>query len=733
MGLRLDQFVERIHHEDGLCVAAHVNSVQGLRHHFRLTGREILSLLSSDAAAALENEQQISNALKEYLFSVGLDAIEVAKASDQPHYRWFSTRNGREVGIPVVMHNDAHCIEDFGRAERITWVKMTSLSLKGLRDALKFAETRIRFTSDLPTPPSPRLLGLEIVGSNASLFENIQVAFAENLTCLIGPRGSGKSTIVEALRYLFGYNRTLKELDTTNRLSARIRDMQKANLTDCVIRVAYQTTAQEKRVLEATFDPEEDYVTKVYSAEGEPLIVADVESCGDYPLRLFGWSEIETLGREAGRQRDLLDRLIPELAAVRERRDSIRGDLRSNRVDVGKIISVLKEIWGRQNGVIRRYSEYKTAFEKLNTDEVRTHFTALDLAQGKKRVLEMVQANLKAIADKLKTLGAVTLREGIDELLEKAEQTLRDWWLGDALARLKVVDVETDVQKHLTAAIEVLNSFSALLGQHIAAVDQDIAAIHTEIRANFTEDASLQRIADLRANAERRLREVTAVRDDYLKAWKRLRETLGARKQTADSLIECHDQIAGIRARHNQRIEETLNQYFGDRMKISLSFAASGDTQRFVDALVKSKIAASFAAQYRNRRIPEILAAHFNPVTLVRALLSGKAELLADKALPNAPQVTVTTADAQKAIEAWKPWSTDDHAQVDCLADEGSRLETLMAMQEEEWDDSETIQLNGRPVGELSPGQRSSAMLPLIALAESTPLVIDQPEDNLEI
>jgi len=59
---------------------------------------------------------------------------------------------------------------------------MTALSVKGLRDALKFPETRIRFASDLPTPPSPRLLGLEIVGDKATIIANAdgKVSLLEN-------------------------------------------------------------------------------------------------------------------------------------------------------------------------------------------------------------------------------------------------------------------------------------------------------------------------------------------------------------------------------------------------------------------------------------------------------------------------------------------------------------------------------------------------------------------------
>jgi len=324
-GLRLEEFIKRVHKEGGLCVAAHVNSPQGVRHHFRQTANGLINLLSIDPSTQEEQEKKLSDELKDYLLNVGLNALEIAKTTDVRHYRWASTEKGHKVSIPVTMRFDAHCVEDFARPNLVTWVKMTSLGLKGLRDAFKFPETRIRFTTDLPTPPSPLLLGIEIVGENKSLFENERIAFAENLNCLIGPRGSGKSTIVESLRYVFGYNRTLSELDSTNKLSERIREMQKANLTGCLIRVVYQTQAGERRVLEATYDPQEDYATRVFTADGDQLSVADVESSGDYPVRLFGWSEIETLGRDTARQRDLLDRLIVEMP--RENRHYISGDV----------------------------------------------------------------------------------------------------------------------------------------------------------------------------------------------------------------------------------------------------------------------------------------------------------------------------------------------------------------------------------------------------------------------
>ncbi len=40
--------------------------------------------------------------------------------------------------------------------------------------------------------------------------------------------------------------------------------------------------------------------------------------------------------------------------------------------------------------------------------------------------------------------------------------------------------------------------------------------------------------------------------------------------------------------------------------------------------------------------------------------------------------------------------------------------------------------MDGRPIEELSPGQRCSALIPIILVEGSAPLLIDQPEDNLD-
>jgi predicted ATPase len=68
-------------------------------------------------------------------------------------------------------------------------------------------------------------------------------------------------------------------------------------------------------------------------------------------------------------------------------------------------------------------------------------------------------------------------------------------------------------------------------------------------------------------------------------------------------------------------------------------------------------------------------------------------------------------------------------------------VDAVLGFDEVLFDDRPEILLNDRPrekgsalrpIGELSPGQRCSAILPILLLNGQTPLIIDQPEDNLD-
>jgi ABC-type cobalamin/Fe3+-siderophores transport system ATPase subunit len=725
-GLTLSQWVQRVHDEQGICIAAHIDNKQGIRCLFRQTAQQTLRLFCRGEGVELERENDVPESLKNYLLTANLDAIEIQKAIDAAHYRWICTVDGQTKWVATTLKFDAHCVEEFKRPHCTTHIKMTSLGLRDLSEALKFPDTRIRFPENLPDPPLPRVLGIQIKGGDGAFFKDVTIATAENLSCIIGVRGSGKSTIVEALRYAFGYNRTLNELD--KQLASSVSAMQKANLVGCIIRVAYRMKSGEDRILTATFDEKAPYATKVYTPTGDFVDVADVEACGDFKLRLFGWSEIENLGRVPARQRDLLDRLIEEVQPILRKRAELRQELTTNRASVQACIANVRKAFEKNDGEIRRYKEFKADFDKLNTTEVKGLFAALDLAQEKRRVLVKLQANAESQIKKLEP-GAVTLREDLSDILQRGSAALRNWWLEEEIAKLAVVAAESDVQGALQSAVGRRRSFVEIVVEHIKQIDAAADAVQKELQAKFAADDTMQMIADLRANAEERLRRVTDLRDAYTREWTKLLEALGEREKIADRLVSIQNEIAGIRAKHNASNEQRLNRFLPEWMKVSVDFKPSRDTGDFAN-----KLQSLFGARGNQvKKVKQFVEGACTPVAFASMLRFGDLSSLEGKTI-SADQTCLdfTADDTQMVIDKTRPFEKSDPAEVDIMVEDGKRLQLILELQETPWDDFEAILLNGSPVNQRSPGQRSSAMLPLIALAESSPLVIDPPEDNLD-
>ena len=721
-GISLYEWVKRVHDNGGICVAAHVDNDQGVRRRFRQTAIDTLKLFSDANKQTLERDNLVADHLKQYLFDSRIDAIEIHRSSDAPHYHWVDIRNGENRYITTVLTFDAHCVEQFDRKDRVTYAKMTHMGIRGLRDAILFPDTRIRFPENLPTPPSPLVKGMRIDGGEASFFESITIAFAENLSCIIGTRGAGKSTVVEALRYVFGYNRTLEEVDSLQR---PIRDLQRRNLQDCLIQVVYQTSSGEEKILSATFDEKSDYSTKVHSRDGTYIEVADVESSGDFPLRLFGWNEIETLGRSFRKQRDLLDRLIPNLPSALSRRAELRNRVTLNRLKVDHCIEELRVAYGSRDGEIRKYREYKDDFDKINLPEVKDLFTNLDLMKEKREVLLQIFANSEALREDFGGDDREWLQHGIEELLEKGDEALKRWWREDEVAALRLVEREAEIKEHVALAAKLAKEFSALVREHGSNVKSVIDSVNEDLQRRVAENTSLQKVADLRANADDRLRRVIKLRGDYLARFRRLKEVLKERRELCGELEDAQNEITNIRAQQNSNIESILNRFLPKEMQVDIALKPGGDTETFVKWLHGVFGARSNQA----KRIRRVIEERVSPVEFARMIENEEFGGLLEG---NEGDQCLDSKDAEVCLSSTSIFEHDRTADVLVARGDGVMFRRLLDLQEINWDDEEAILLNGIPVNEKSPGQRSSAMLPLIALAEKTPLVIDQPEDNLD-
>ena len=121
---------------------------------------------------------------------------------------------GAKQNLARVLNSDAHTLQALGRnaenARRVTRYKMDAVSFEILGIALEDADARVRI-EDLVPQFVPRILG---VSMNGGFLDGQTIQFSSNLNCIIGGRGTGKSTTFEGVRCLVGGPADSKVVDS---------------------------------------------------------------------------------------------------------------------------------------------------------------------------------------------------------------------------------------------------------------------------------------------------------------------------------------------------------------------------------------------------------------------------------------------------------------------------------------------------------------------------------------
>ena len=146
-------------------------------------------------------------------------ALEISKKGSYEFYTDEDTDNNRlalvkerrkrlnhheNVILPKVMSSDSHSINKLGtNAEgnkKLTRFKVDELSFQALRIALISYESRVRIEDIIPEKV-PKFVKVQIKGG---LLDDQFIDFSNNLSCIIGGRGTGKSTLMEIVRVTSG-------------------------------------------------------------------------------------------------------------------------------------------------------------------------------------------------------------------------------------------------------------------------------------------------------------------------------------------------------------------------------------------------------------------------------------------------------------------------------------------------------------------------------------------------
>jgi energy-coupling factor transporter ATP-binding protein EcfA2 len=532
---------------------------------------------------------------------------------------------------------------------------------------------------------------LESVEINGGFLAGLSLRFPPSLTCIIGPRGSGKSTLAEALRFVFGSSSALKTA----------RDLVQANLGESVITAKTSAGAVgTPYVVRRSFRQQPVLST----SDGKLVSGVELERGTFLPLDVFSSNEIEAIAEatEGDTRRSLLDDLrSEELSKIQfllsDHRRALAANRDAIRAQQAELAGLVEESEELADAPIRLAAMRSTVLQSEVNDEF------IQMSRQRQSNEREMQA-IVAIAS--------LLRVRHDELLHI------QLCCNDTLSAPPEPSTTSLQQAHSSAssALEIVRTASETAVFAIDAALATIAAILTSLRIEhsavdeaFAElqqrNVAASNLARERAAVERAVARHEEVQQKIADTEKSLSSLFAARSRLKALFLLERENISRVR----EEVAAELQREAGSKVRVRVLKNA--------DSLAYQQVLTAGLQGARVRNHDDILAA------LMRLRPEDLAQFMQD---PNSAEFETHTGlgaeRARKILDAFKD-------KLDPL-----ELEVLAI------DDRISIELNvasaAEPIfkdaAELSRGQKCTALLPLLLARRTTPLVIDQPEDNLD-
>ena len=176
-------------------------------------------MVSVHAGKKTNTLEKIKNDIKDDLETNRcIDILEVGSEEDQEAYHKIVFPNIKRI-IPIVICSDNHDIKNYTVKQNL-WIKADP-TFEGLKQILFEPQYRVHIGENPPINPPVRINKVNFNFPTDTVFENEifclsrkqEIEFSPNFTCLIGGRGTGKSTILNLIheKLKAGENKFFKE------------------------------------------------------------------------------------------------------------------------------------------------------------------------------------------------------------------------------------------------------------------------------------------------------------------------------------------------------------------------------------------------------------------------------------------------------------------------------------------------------------------------------------------
>ena len=650
-----------------ICIAAHVASQGG-------------GLLVTLSGQARVNAWKSSNLLACSLPGSSSEAPENIRPI-------IENKNGdymRDRPIAIVNAQDVSNPGDLAKPSSSCWIKMSEVSIEGLRQAFLDPISRIRLASD-PIPEEH--VEFVAITWQGGFLDGAGIHFNENLNVLVGGRGTGKSTMVESLRYVLGLEPLGDEARKIH--EGIIRHVLRSGTKISLLLRLHRPSKHDYRIERTIPNPP---IIRGEDGQVLNLTASDIVS----QVEVYGQHEISELTKSPEKLTRLLERFMERDVMLGRRKAELQRELERSRTRILEITKELMQVEER----LASLPALEDALKRFQEAGLEERLKEQSLLVREEQVLKMASKRITPFR----------------EILENLRRSLpidRAFLSQKALDGLPGKEILSKVDTVLEKFHEALESLTKQLQQALEVADLGLASVHSkwEERKKSVQieyEKILRELQKSKVDGEEFIRLRRQIED--LRPLRERQQMLQRnRKENEDNrrnLLAEWEDLKSEEFRQFERAAKKVNRQLAERVRVRVSFAGNREP---LFELLRECVGGRLSEAIDALRDRDTLSL----MEFVDACRAGRDTL--------SQKFRFSPAQAERIV--------------------GASPDTCMEIEELDLAPTSMIELNvageGQPhqwqlLEDLSTGQKATAVLLLLLLESDAPLVIDQPEDDLD-
>jgi len=682
----LKECLDFIYENNGIGILAHIDLSSGFEHTIGRFSRVMDDIFCHKALFALEITKNDS---------INTYTDEDDNDSRKTLLKLRRTCLSQQLNfvLPKVMFSDAHKLENFGRNAsgnlKLTRLKVEEKSFHSFRIALINYESRVRIEELIPEK-IPYFVGMTIDGG---LLDKQDIKFSKNLTCIIGGRGTGKSTLLESLHVTSG-------------------NISDNSLVDCEIwpdeinlQYVDETTdftlfrRSKKSFVENITDPDFGLEKVNIESYGQGDTTLTVQNSDSDPSNLLKF----------------LDKFI-DIITMQKEDEELCEFLNNNRIRLQKLRTEITTE-NEYKRILRDLENKKAKFEREKVGELVKYHSAI---QAERNLRKSVTDSLNNL---IKTYRAALT--GVNEFESFGEYDEKLIIIG----KNEYTKVKEIVKYFSTTIREKNNEISKLLNEKINTL-QEIMNEWKSKESSFYERIESKKQELLNQGIPFDIGKINQLAIDLelyrgkisrcLQIKEDIKIAEEERKKILESRINLHKKIFEKRLVFAKQINSNLKNSV-DGLFVNINFDEGCFSFEFEEYLKKTM---GWHTIQVNKA--KVIASKISPLEFSLYIKNDRKDIFKD----------IVKTDI-------KTFTNEDINQIFELIKKERKYEEFESLQFEDYPSikvtKEIVDENGlkkhitKPISQLSLGQQQSILLAILLQSKSNnPLLIDQPEDNLD-